>query len=273
MSPPDRRHDAAVAPRRHDRRSALLALPRLVAVWLRAAPSAGLILVTVVALSSFLATAAPLWFVKATDAALPALMSTVSSGQRGLEFEQSNRIEPGVDDPLSGITAAGDKIRAELPGSLERVVARRIDVIDSQELVATAAPQAVTRLTFRIEPAIADAIRYYAGRAPTGHVGVGTLGGPDQGQPTFLQPQPLYEVALSRTTARMLLVGVGDRLSLVPGSNKVGFAAAEIVGLFDELDPSDPIWFGDTTLDVPDVQRVSSELFVYHAIGLLSPDA
>ena len=152
-------------------RRAILAVPRLVAVWLRAAPSAILIVVAVVGLTSFLATAAPLWFVRTADAALPSLLDTVSPGRSGLEFERSGRIEPGETDQLAGVRAAGDEIRAGLPGSLDRIVAQRMDLIDSAELLAVGPPQPITYLTFRIERAISDAIHFYAGRAPTNRIG------------------------------------------------------------------------------------------------------
>lgn len=244
------------------------AIPRLVAVWAGAAPSAVLLVVIVVALTSFLATAAPLWFVQAADRALPTLLDGVSAGQSGLEFEQSGRIDPGATDPLSGVTAAGAALRADLPESLARIVTPTVDVVDSPELLAIDPPQAITRLTFRIEPAIADAIRFYAGRAPTGHTGtiVRSIFNTDA-------PWPVYEVALSRTSAAVLKLGVGDQLALVPDSNRYGYAGAEIVGLFDVIDPADPRWFGDTTLDIPSEQRLTSELSAFHAIGLLSPDA
>ena len=252
-------------------RRAILALPRLVAVWLRAAPSAIFIVVTVVALTSFLATAAPLWFVRSADAALPSLLDTVSPSRSGLEFEQPGRIDPGETDQLAGVRAAGDDIRAGLPGSLDRIVAQRMDLIDSPELLAIGPPQPITHLTLRIEPAIADAIHFYAGRAPTNKIV--PLHDASAGQD---EPQGFaYEVGLSRTTATTLKVGVGDQLVLSTGSVRFGPGpiGAEIVGLFDELDPTAPVWFGDTTLDAPGVQQLGQELFDYHAIGLLAPDA
>ncbi len=251
-----------------------LAVLRLVGVWLRAAPAAVIAVFAVVSLTSFLATATPLWFVKTTDAALPSLLRTVSAGRSGLEFERSGRIEPGTPggggtgDPLAGVAAAGDELQSELPGSLASAVSRRVDVIDGQELLAVAPPQIITSVTFRIEPAIGDAVHYYAGRAPTSHLGI--LVRPFGDQPEF--DWPVYEVAMSRTTATTLKVGVGDQLVLVPGKNQIGYAGARVVGLFDVADPTDPRWFGDATLDSPGVQQLSQELFAYHAIGLLSPD-
>ena len=254
-------------------RRAAFALPRLVGVWLRAAPSAILAVLAVVALTAFLATAAPLWFVKSTQAALPALLGTVSAGRSGLEFEQAGQIQPpttdgtAAADPLDAVAAAGAKLQAELPGSLVRIVEPQVDVIDGQELLAIDPPQRITSVTFRIEPAIGDAIHYYAGREPTGRIGV--LVRPFRDQPEF--DWPVYEIALSRTTAATLNVGLGDEFVLVPGKNQAAYVGAQVVGLFDVPDPNDPRWFGDSTLDMPGVQQLSQELFQYHAVGLLSP--
>src|SRR4029079_4538840 len=107
---PDRRHGRCPVPDRracgHDRAAQrrvvirrLRAAARLVIVWLRAAPSGIAILVAIVALTSFLATAAPLWFDRSSQAGLAALLTTAPRGGSGLEFERSGQIEPGTGDP------------------------------------------------------------------------------------------------------------------------------------------------------------------------------
>ncbi len=246
------------------------ALGRLVVVWLRAAPTSVGIVAGVVLLTTFLATAGPLWFGQRASAAFPALLSTVSAGQSGLEFDQAGLIERGhaVAEPLSEVTAAGDVLHAEIPPSIVGALRPRIDVIDTQEQLAVDPPQQVTRLTLRIEPASADAITFFAGRAPTGHIDI------------LVRPLrnvddqwPIYEVALSRTTASALKVSIGDKLVLTPGENEGSFAGVEVVGLFDVIDQTDPRWFGDVSLVTPGIQRLTPELFAYHAVGLLSPDA
>ncbi len=83
----------------------------------------------------------------------------------------------------------------------------------------------------------------------------------------------MLEVALSTGTARALEVGLGDRPVLVPASTRHGAVVVDIVGLFDVTDPSDPRWFSDTSLATPFREQVTMDTFIFHAVGLLAPDA
>ena len=246
----------------------LRAVARLVIVWLRAAPSGIAILVAIVALTSFLATAAPLWFDRSSQAGLASLLTTAPRGGSGLEFERSGQIQPGTGDPLSGVAAEGDKIFAQLPATIAGGVKPHLDVIDSQEFLAIGPPQPITDLTLRIQPAAMDAIRIYQGRMPTGHVAITP---PPEGMTAF--PKPTYEIAISRTTAGVLGVTVGNHFDLTNGSARSGTLVAMVVGLFDVVDPTAERWFGDVTLDQPGIRQLSPERFEYHGVGLLSPDA
>ena len=113
-----------------------------------------------------------------------------------------------------------------------------------------------------------DAIRIYQGRMPTGHVAITP---PPEGTTAF--PKPTYEIALSRTTAGVLGVTVGNHFDLTNGSARSGTLVAMVVGLFDVVDPTAERWFGDVTLDQPGIRQLSPERFEYHGVGLLSPDA
>jgi putative ABC transport system permease protein len=80
---------------------------------------------------------------------------------------------------------------------------------------------------------------------------------------------PLVEVALSKSTARFLRLRVGDRAVFAPDLEDVSVQraplreqlplAVEVVGLFAVEDPQSSFWFGDWTLDTPEV-RVSQDL-------------
>jgi putative ABC transport system permease protein len=246
------------------------AAARLVGVWLRAAPSTIAVLVAVVALTSFLATGAPLWFEKSSQTALASLLASAPAGGSGLEFERSGQIGPGTGDPLADVVAQGDGIRADLPGSIVGGVRPPFVVVDSQPFLAIGPPQPITHLTLRIQPAAMDGIRFYAGRVPSGQIGFAPQ--PDDITSDFVTP--VYEIALSRTTAGVLKLAVGDQLNLTNGSARTGGSIEVVVaGLFDVIDPADPRWFGDATLDQPGIQQLSQERFDYHAIGLLVPDA
>ena len=83
----------------------------------------------------------------------------------------------------------------------------------------------------------------------------------------------MVEVALSSETARSLQVKIGDRPVLVPAASRHGAVVANIVGVFEVTDPSDPGWFSDTSLTTPFREQVVEDLFIFHAVGLLSPQA
>jgi putative ABC transport system permease protein len=47
----------------------------------------------------------------------------------------------------------------------------------------------------------------------------------------------------------------------------------KIVGIFEVPDPADPRWFSDTSLATPFREQVTLDLFIFHAVGLLAPEA
>jgi putative ABC transport system permease protein len=242
----------------------------LPAAVLRSAPGTAALVAIVVAIMAFALAAGPLWFDRSAGAALPAMLGAVSTGRLGLEFEQQGRIAAGTADPMGGVAAAGDVIRAALPPSILGSVGERVDVVDSAEYPVLDPPVTITRLTLRVQPSAATGITYTAGRAPTGTAPPIDPGAYPDGTPVWAT---VYEAAVSNTTADELNLHVGDTLSLLPSQNSYAGAGVVITGLFDVNDPEDPRWFSDATLEAPVEVRVSSEVTLYHAVALLSPDA
>ncbi|HEX8025175.1 MAG TPA: hypothetical protein VF484_03125, partial [Candidatus Limnocylindrales bacterium] len=250
-----------------------LAAFRLVGVWLRGAPLAISALALVVAIASFLATAAPLWFDRTSESTLASLLQDAPAGGSSLEFEETGNLGALVGDSghsLDAVTAEEQHLLGQVPASIAGGLGPPVTVIDSVEFLALQAPQPTTYLTLRIEPEMADAIHFYDGRAPSGQV---TFEPNDIG---FGQVA-VFEIALSRATADALLVKVGDKFNTTHisarGISQVnGYMRAVVVGLFD-VDANDPRWFDDHTLDTPSIRRITAEKFDYHAIALLSPDA
>jgi putative ABC transport system permease protein len=239
---------------------------------LRAAPGASLLVAATALVTAFALTAVPAWFSRSADAALPAMLAAAPAGQRGLEFEQSGVIEEVAGDPLGNVAAAGDAIKAALPSSLSAIAGSRIDVVDSQEHLAFNAPVNVTRVALRIQPSAAAGIALAAGVLPTAHRSTRPVEGLKDatGQ---LQQATVIEVALSTATADVIGMHLGDELVLLPGQGRQGAMVVRVVGLFTVIDPADPRWFSDASLDHPVANRVSLELTIYHAVALLSPDA
>ena len=240
---------------------------------LRAAPARAIALACLVALAAGAITLVPAWYAGRTAAGLPAKLERTEPGQLGLEFAQGGRIEPGDTDPLSGVAAAGEAVRATLPTSVAAIAGTRTDLVDTPEYNALDAPVPITRTTMRFQPDAAALTRYVDGRPPTGTVTerqIGILHDQD-GNPMMGRS---LEAAVSRETADELGLHVGDHLSLMPGTNITGVGLGiTITGVFEALDPADPRWFGDVSLLSPVEVRVSAEVTLYHMVALLSDDA
>jgi putative ABC transport system permease protein len=120
-------------------------------------------------------------------------------------------------------------------------------------------------MTLRVPAAgFEDNVRVVTGRLPrpsgeTVSTVVATV--PQRPQPFRV---PVIEVALSRNTAHELQMHVGDRRVFAAGFSEPQArhvpvhdqrpVALEVVGIFDVVDPNATFWFGDTTVDSPNLE-------------------
>ncbi|HYM83414.1 MAG TPA: hypothetical protein VEY67_04615, partial [Candidatus Dormibacteraeota bacterium] len=138
--------------------------------------------------------------------------------------------------------------------------------------LATAGTRSPALLTLRIAPGAIDHVRVVQGRPPSG--GSRPLPAPGGGH-----PRTVFEIAISTATARQLEASVGETLPLSPDArDPLAFrssapAAAEVVGIFDVLDPADPFWFGDHSLVAPGIRAFSEDVQYVDATALLAPEA
>jgi putative ABC transport system permease protein len=223
--------------------------------------------ILVVAITAFLVTLAPLWFGHATDDALRTRLAAATEAQRGLEFELRGSLAPSPEAPLGAVEAQADALTAELPASLRGALGAPAALVDSGEFLVPDAPRPILRVGLRIED-VAEGIRFVSGRPPTGRTATVEL--PDHPEWGGVV---VFEVALSSGTAAEVGLAVGDRIAMVPGTNRLGFLAIEVVGIFDVVDPADGRWFADPTLATAIEERVSAEVTIYHATALLAPSA
>ena len=239
---------------------------------LRVAPARAMALAILVAVASGSVTLVPAWYASRTAAGLPAMLEGAGQGRLGLEFGQGGRVETGVADPMSGVAAAGEAVRATLPATVAGIVGRPTDLVDTPEYNALDAPVPITRTTLRFQPDAAAMTRYVDGRPPSGTVTerqIGSLHDQD-GNPMLGRS---FEAAVSRETADELGLHVGDHLSLMPGTNITGVGLGiTITGIFEALDRTDTRWFDDVTLLSPVEVRASAEVTIYHMVALLSDD-
>ena len=142
----------------------------LVAALARTAPGTALLVAAIVFLAALVLTSAAMWFGRAADAGLPALLGSVPAGQRGLEFEQYGRLWTAGSSPMATVTAAGDVIERMVPADVAGILGKRMDLVDTAEYQVPDASE-LSRLALRIQPSVDTGIRFVQGGPPTGRVG------------------------------------------------------------------------------------------------------
>jgi putative ABC transport system permease protein len=167
-----------------------------------------------VLLTAFLAAALPLAFAATARAALFDALTDANPEERDLAFLQAAQLPAGIDDPLSVVAERREELAALLPASVRGVVGDAPTVIDGPRLILEprpGQPSASTRyLTLRHVVGVADELELVSGRLPAA------------------RPGQVVEVALTAETARLLEVGVGDRLAgeAPPGDPLVNLTGA-----------------------------------------------
>ncbi|MEP6681306.1 MAG: hypothetical protein ABJB65_07485, partial [Chloroflexota bacterium] len=254
--------------------------PSLVVRRLVAERTAGVLLFMLVAVTAFVAAAAPRLFNQLADQGLRHEVAVASSVERDIELSEVNRLEARAGRPLDAVEAHGKELQAGLPASVQRLIAGRSYVIESPQYVVLQPPDQPTFVSLRYQSGIEAQVTFVAGRPPTGATttaaipGIGTPdGSPVQGS--------VYEAALSRQTAEEIGVSVGDRLFMTPDRTQQGAllglggvpAGIEVVGIFEPREPQGEYWLNDTSLQRASLEPVSINTRLVFATALVAPDA
>jgi putative ABC transport system permease protein len=232
-----------------------------------------LVVAALVLVSAIVVALTPRLLQRVADDALRSTVAAMPQPSRGIQLLASDRIAPDMSDPLARIVETGSQLEARLPARVRGLVTGRSLVVDTPRyLVVQEGSRTATIVTLRFEPGALERVRFTGGRAPAG-------GGEVLRDDPSGDVRQVYEVALSAATARRIGVGVGDLMRLDPDTRDptaVRFpvpAAARVVGIFVDPDPTDPAWFGDLRLDTPSIRAYSSELQYVDAVALLAPAA
>ncbi len=239
----------------------------LVARRLRLDPGPAVTMLILVAATSFLFAALPRLFNSFADDGLRYTLAQAPFGERNPSLDEAGRIPAsGSSDPLATVAARAEQEQhAALPEALDALVDGRAVVIRSPMYTAPTRDGIAPFMTLRVPAAgFEDNVRVVAGRLPRPSdkmvsTTVATL--PGRPQPFRLH---VIEVALSRNTAHELQAHVGDRRVFAAGFSELQArhvpvhdqrpVALEVVGIFDVVDPSAPFWFGDPTVDRPNLE-------------------
>ncbi|MGZ3588910.1 MAG: FtsX-like permease family protein [Candidatus Limnocylindrales bacterium] len=232
---------------------------------------AGLVLVTTLVFAS-----APRLLERAAEGVLQADVAAAAADARNIELLQDTRLAALPADPFGLIEDRGQQLEGRFPASVEALVSERYPVVDTPRwtVVATGLEDRTVRLRF--QPGVETHLRLVAGRFPTEqtHPLAGAAAGPDAGP-----PPTVFESALSVATAAALNAKVGDTLVLaLDQSDRLSAGldervALDVVGTYEETDPSAAYWLADTTLQQPRIRSLSSLVQFQDTTVLLASDA
>ena len=244
----------------------------------RAERGAMLLFALVVGITALLAGVAPRALSRVADDGLRTAVAGARSVERNLQLGQIGQI--GGSTGTGTVIDAGDDIVAGLPDSIQRIIASRSYQVESANWSVVRDRELFPGwLRFRLGSGIDERITYVEGRPPTGATttipgALGTL----PGQP---EDATVFEVSLPVATAEELSVGVGDRMELIPDTDDVLVgqfsspvrAAADVVGVYEVVDPADPFWLNDPALEQPTVIVISPDLQLIYGTALLDEAA
>lgn len=241
-----------------------------------------LLIVLLVASTSFVFAAAPRLFNRVTDDALRYAVRTASPTQRSLGATLTSNIGAASGEGIGPVQAYGDRVEEQLPGSLHDLISERVLRVDSARMLVDDPPSYDTRISFRYQDGLPDATRLVAGNWPVDRgtpVRTVPITGPTTA-PGGREAPDVVEAAISTATAAETGVQVGDRLSVtLDGSDPLNFrvpyrlapTVIEIVGLFEAIDETAPYWTGDSALLRP-VQLGSEDSPVAGVAAYVTPE-
>jgi putative ABC transport system permease protein len=217
------------------------------------------LLVVLVAATSFVFAAAPRLFNRVADDALRHTMRTALPAERNVIIGLASAIDPGPAGGVAGVRAVGDEQTGRLPASLANLIAERTLRITATRFYVTDTAAGPVHLSLRYQDGLTDATRLVSGRWPrdrsTPQPPAATAGNPPPSPPGG---HPIVmEVALSTATASQLGLDVGDMLPitvdgsdpLLPGIRyQIAATRLLVTGVFEAIDSRAEYWDGDASL-------------------------
>ena len=228
---------------------------------------------------------APRLFDRVSDDALHGVVAGATATNRNIALIEQQGIAPDSNDPLKNVNAEGDRLDARLPPGVRAVVGTRQVVVDSVRYRVQAKTQDPTFFRFRIQPGALDRMRITAGSAPTATTEVVDL--PEKLRSLVpaeangsKQPIPVtvFETAVAADALRQSGLSLGDLVFLTVDSSdplaarRTGFAAARITGVLEAMDPADPFWYEDQSLNQVTIRSIGGDTR-FLDVGAILPDA
>lgn len=217
------------------------------------------LLVVLVAATSFVFAVAPRLFNRVADDALRHTMRTALPAERDLTVGLASSLDPGDAGGVTGVRAVGDTQAQRLPASLTSLISERTLRITATRFYVTDTAAGPVHFSLRYQDGLTDATRLVAGRWPRDR------GTPQPRAATSGNPPPkppgghpiVMEVAVSTAAASQLGLNVGDMVPitvdgsdpLLPGIRyQIAPTRLLVTGVFEAIDPRAEYWAGDATL-------------------------
>jgi putative ABC transport system permease protein len=231
---------------------------------------AGLVvlLVLLVAATSFVFAVAPRLFNRVADDAIRHTLAGAAPAQRDLSVGLAGTLDPGPDG-VSGVRAYAGEVVGKFPPSLQRVISKETLRVTATRFFVRNTAIGGIHFSLRYQDGLTDETRLVAGHWPRVGKPWPRAVNPGSGeQPGGKHPHPVtLEVAMSTIQVQALGLKLGDRLpAFVDGSDPlisgiatgtIGGSAAryqivptsfEVVGLYEPIDPNADYWAGDASL-------------------------
>ena len=227
------------------------------------------LLVLLVAITSFIVAAAPRLYNSVADAGLRSLLADTSPTRRNIALVRDMQASPGSLTPAA-LRDTGAKLAAGFDPAITAAVRSQEVVVDSPRFHVNPGPKYSTYVTLRSQSGLDGAVELTDGRWPARLSEPATLPG----------TPPLIEIAVSETTAAESGLAIGQMLeaSLDPADPLLtgrGFRddadRFSVVGIFRINDPNADIWFADNSLEHVGLEFTLNEAIAY-ATALISPD-
>ncbi len=251
---------------------------------LRSEAGVVLLLVALVAATSFLFSAAPRLFNLAADGALVHELRAAPVVERNVQLALINTLPAEWD--IAELARFGRESLDGLPPSLRSLIAEQHGVVTTPRFEIVDPPRYPAMIALRYQDGLEGAITLVDGRLPSAtgdqlppaQAGFGQGPLPDPG-PTAAR----FEIAISEAAAAEVGVAVGDRLRVEldtadPVVRSIGVSARaigaelDVVGIFAVADPEADVWYADRALERPDIGG-SDENPIALVTALVAPDA
>ena len=172
-----------------------------------------LLIVGLVAATSLVFSAAPRLLDRVSDDGLRHEVASSGPVQRNLQLS-SVSVLPDAGGSLEAVNQLGDNFADEFPAVVRNAIAGRLLAFTTVRFAIADPPEYTTFVSLRYQSGLEDSIRLTDGRLPasTGDSLAQASFGLDPSEEPPPPVPPVFEIAVSDTTAQEIGVGVGDVL-------------------------------------------------------------